>query len=55
MLEETFIKKATRLMHKIRLDYEMANDIEGGVKALYLLCHNWLEIKKMEEENKEVK
>ncbi len=47
MNEGIFVKKAARLMHKIRLDYEMANDIEGDVKALKLLCHNFLEMKKM--------
>jgi len=55
MLEEIFVKKATRLMHKIRLDYEMANNIKGDAKALYLLCHNFLELEKMREKNKEGK
>lgn len=53
MNDETFVKKATKLIHKIRLDYEMCEDIEGDAKALYLLIHNYLELKKMEKENED--
>ena len=52
MNEEIFIKKATKLMHKIRLDYDMCEDIKGDIKCLYLLCHNFLEIEKMEKDLK---
>ena len=53
MNEEMFIKKAHKLLSRIRYDHDTCEDMTGGVKALYLLCHNWLELKKMEKENLE--
>ncbi len=50
MNEEMFIKRAHKLLSRIRYDRDTCEDMTGGVKALYLLCHNWLELKKMEKD-----
>jgi len=51
MNEEIFIKKAHSLVDKMRRDYYMVEDILGDAKALSLLCHNFIELKKMEEKD----
>ena len=50
MNEEIFIRKANKLLGRIRRDYDMLEDILGDVKALYLLCYNYLDLKKEDKD-----
>ncbi len=49
MNEEMFIKRAHKLLSRIRYDHDTCEDMTGGVKALYLLCHNWLQLEQMKK------
>ena len=49
MTESIFIKKIHVLIeHLIKIYYD-GEEINGDVKAIELLCHNFIEIKKMKE------
>lgn len=52
MNDEIFVKKAAKLMHKIRLDYDMCKDIEGDAKALELVCHNFIYLRNIKNRKK---
>ena len=47
MTESVFIKKIHALFEHLIDTYHDGDKIDGDVKALKLLCHNFLEIKKM--------
>ena len=49
MIESVFIKKIHKLFEHLIDTYHDGEKIDGDVKALQLLCHNFLEIKKMKE------
>ncbi len=51
MTERIFIKKMNVLFQKLLGDYYNGEEIEGNVKAVELLCHNYLEMKEMEKKN----
>lgn len=52
MTESIFIKKMNVLFQKLLNNYYNGEEVEGDVKAFELLCHNFLEMKKMEKELK---
>ena len=54
MIESVFIKKIHALFRHLIDTYHDGDKIDGDVKALNLLCHNFLELRKMEnkEDNK---
>lgn len=53
MTESVFIRKMNVLFQKLLDDYYNGKEINGEVKAIELLCHNFLEMKKMSKELKE--
>ena len=49
MTESVFIRKIHILIeHLIKIYYD-GEEISGDIKAIELLCHNFLEIKRMKE------
>ncbi len=52
MTESVFIKKMNVLFQKLLDNYYNGEKIEGNVKAFELLCHNYLEMKKMDKDLK---
>ena len=54
MTESIFIKKINVLFKNLIDNYWDGDEINGDVKAIELLCHNFLEIKKIKdkEDNK---
>lgn len=52
MTESVFIRKMNVLFQKLLDDYYNGEDIQEDAKAFELLCHNFLEMKKMSKELK---
>lgn len=49
MTESVFIRKVNVLFQKLLDNYYNGEEIDEDAKALELLCHNFLEIKKMKD------
>ncbi len=53
MNEQDFLRKIRIISERLINDYYDGKEIEGDVKAIELLCHNFIEIRKMQSQNKE--
>ena len=49
MTENVFIKRLKVLYDNLLDDYYNGVELEGGVKAIKLLCHNWEELQKTQD------
>ncbi len=49
MTEHDFLRKIEVIKKRIINDYWDGDDITGDVRAIELLCHNFIEIKKMKD------
>ena len=52
MTEQEFLRRIRVLSEHLVDDYYDGKEIDGDVKAIELLCHNFIEIKKMRSEDK---
>lgn len=52
MTENVFIKKLKVLYDDMLNNYYEGEELDRDAKAFELLCHNFLEMKKMEKEKK---
>lgn len=48
MTEIEFLKKLHHLLQQIDDDWDFGEEINGKAKEMELLCHNFIEVKKMQ-------
>ncbi|KKN05483.1 hypothetical protein LCGC14_1086900 [marine sediment metagenome] len=51
MTEQEFLRRIRVLSEHLVDDYYDGNEIDGDVKAIELLCHNFIEMKEMKEKD----
>lgn len=51
MIEQEFLRRIRVLSERLVDDYYDGKEIDGDVKAIELLCHNFIEIKKVRLED----
>ena len=51
MTEQEFLRRIRVLSEHLVDDYYDRNEIDGDVKAIELLCHNFIEMKEMKEKD----
>ena len=55
MIEKVFIKRMNTLHEQLLDDYYNGDEMDGSIGAIILLCHNYIELGKMNDSKDKTK